>query len=248
MLVELDREADRVDDAAAIVLGERQIGDRQLAGQRHDPLRLLEQQPGVGHAGGLELLDNLLVGDPGVFLDLVEVEQLLPRRSQILVGGKDRHQRAERQIALDDQIAADQEKQERGDVSDQIVEEFYKELAVIDLKPDVVDLAEPVRDLGQLVRRGVIGADFGASSDRANWPMRLTKSDEPADFSISRTIALPTTAASAKRQTSRTCSGVETPNPTATGKSLTDRTRFTRVSASRVISLRGPVTPARDTA
>jgi hypothetical protein len=57
-------------------------------------------------------------------------------------------------------------------------------------------------------------------------------------------MALPTTAASAKRHTWHTCSAVEIPNPTATGKSLIDLTRFTRASASRVVSSRSPVTPA----
>ena len=64
---------------------------------------------------------------------------------------------------------------------------------------------------------------------------RFTRSGECPSFSICFTIALPTTAASAKRHTARTCSGLEMPNPTATGKSLTDRTRFTKASASRVI-------------
>src|SRR5205814_8447925 len=64
-------------------------------------------------AGGLELLDDLLVGDPRIFLDLVEVEQFLPRRGQVLVGGEDRHQRAERQTVLDDQIPAQRVEEER---------------------------------------------------------------------------------------------------------------------------------------
>ena len=42
---------------------------------------------------------------------------------------------------------------------------------------------------------------FGGSSDCTNSPTRLTKFGEPANFLISCTIALPTTAASAKRQT-----------------------------------------------
>jgi len=72
---------------------------------------------------------------------------------------------------------------------------------------------------------------FGGSSDCTNSAMRLTKFGEPANFSISCTIALPTTAASAKRQILRTCSAVETPNPTATGKSLTARLKRIGVSA-----------------
>src|SRR5207244_11899115 len=117
----------------------------------------------------------------------------------------------------------------------------------VDLPSRLIDDSQTlVGRISQLIQ--IYRDYFGASSDRANSPMRSTKSGEPANFSISLMMALPTTAASAKRQTSRTCSAVETPNPTATGKSLTDRTRFTRVSASRVISSRAPVTPARETA
>src|SRR4029434_4781376 len=84
--------------------------------------------------------------------------------------------------------------------------------------------------------------------DAANSPIRFTRFDSPVNLSISLTIALPTTAASAKHHTSRTCSALEIPNPTATGKSLTDLTRLTRASASRVILSRSPLTPAREMA
>src|SRR5205814_5887565 len=126
MLVELDREADRIDDAAAVILGERQIGDRQFAGQRQDLFRLGEQQAGIGHAGGLELLDDLLVGDPRVLLDLIEVEELLPGRGEILVSGEDRHQRAERQGAPDDEIAAQRVEEERRQLTYEVIEKLRK--------------------------------------------------------------------------------------------------------------------------
>ena len=42
--------------------------------------------------------------------------------------------------------------------------------------------------------------------------------------------------------------GVETPKPTATGRPVTPRTRPTSRSASPLISVRAPVTPARETA
>ena len=114
MLVERRRKADAVEDAAAVVLGQRQIGDDQLAGQRRDALGLLEQQARIGHARRLELLDDLLVLDPRIFFLLVEIEQLLPRRGQVLVGGQHRHQRAERQAAADHQIAADRIRRKNG--------------------------------------------------------------------------------------------------------------------------------------
>src|SRR5215468_3043862 len=48
----------------------------------------------------------------------------------------------------------------------------------------------------------------------------------PAFSSITRTTALPTTTASTNLPNSVTCSGFETPNPTASGRSVTARIAF----------------------
>src|SRR4029077_19651915 len=135
---------------ALIVLGERQIGDRQFAGQRHDFFRFGEQQRRVGHAGGLELLDDLLVGDPRVFLDLIEGQELVPRRGHVLVGGEDRDQRAERQVALDDQIAAQRIEEEWRQLPQKIVQKFGEEFALVDLEPDVINDTQNMGKIGQL--------------------------------------------------------------------------------------------------
>jgi hypothetical protein len=87
-----------------------------------------------------------------------------------------------------------------------------------------------------------------AINSRANSPTREIASDGDAARSISATMAEPTTAASAYRQTSLTCSGLEIPKPTATGKPEKRLTRATNFSASALMSSRAPVTPARDTA
>ena len=55
--------------------------------------------------------------------------------------------------------------------------------------------------------------------------------------------ALPTATPSAKRPTSRACSGVETPKPTQTGTWLEARIRRTDSSMPRASWLRAPVTP-----
>ena len=140
--------------------------------QRFELLRRFEQQAFVEHIRNLELLDDLLVFDRHVLLILIEVKQLLPRRRYVLIGGKHSDQRAERELALDDKISADQEKQERRKIADQIVEEFYEEFAVIDLEPNVVDFSQALRDVGELICGGVIGANFGACGDGLGDPVR----------------------------------------------------------------------------
>src|SRR5437773_3360735 len=54
----------------------------------------------------------------------------------------------------------------------------------------------------------------------------------PGLRSIVSTMALPTTAASANSPTAANCSGVEMPNPTATGSFVYFRRRRTRACAS----------------
>src|SRR5437764_913036 len=46
MLVEPHSETHRIDDTAPVVLGQRYVGDRELARQRHHLLRLGEQELG----------------------------------------------------------------------------------------------------------------------------------------------------------------------------------------------------------
>ena len=74
VLVERDRKADPIEYPAAVVLGERQVGDSELAGKPRHTIGLREQQARVHHARRLELLDNLLVLDPGVLERLIEIE------------------------------------------------------------------------------------------------------------------------------------------------------------------------------
>src|SRR6185436_4299943 len=90
--------------------------------------------------------------------------------------------------------------------------------------------------------------DRQAFSQRTYSSTRVSRSAEAPASAITFTSALPTTAASAQRPTSRTCSGVEMPKPSATGRSLTARMRRTICSAPSAIWSRTPVTPRREMA
>src|SRR5216683_4023884 len=176
-----DHKTHRIDDPALVVLGERQIGNGHFAGQPRNGLGLIEQQPGIDHAGRLKLLDDLLVGDPRIFLDLVEVEQLLPRRGHLFDRGDDRHQRAQRQRAADDQIATQREKEKRRQLTDEIVKKFREKFPAKDLKPDIVDYAEDIGKIGQLQLDRVVGMDLDDTSRRFLYPVgNLTHRAHPA--------------------------------------------------------------------
>src|SRR5581483_2065483 len=65
-------------------------------------------------------------------------------------------------------------------------------------------------------------------------------------FSISLTSAEPTTAASASPPSIATCAGCDTPNPTASGRSVSPRVRRTRSGTSAARASFAPVTPVRE--
>src|SRR3954467_9207886 len=102
----------------------------------------------------------------------------------------------------------------------------------------IVDHVDPAPQL-------LDGQDF---SQRTYSSTRLfTLSEAPAS-AITFTRALPTTAASAHWPTARTCSGLEIPKPSATGRSLTALIRATICSAPSASWSRTPVTPSREIA
>ena len=143
--VERNREADPVENAAAVVLGERQVGhDREFAGERRQSFRLGHLQTGVDHPGGLELFYDLLVFDPRILLDLIKIEEFLPRRSQIFVCRQHRDQSAERKISADHQITADRIEEKRRKLSNEIVQKLDKELTLVNFEPYFVNRAEEV--------------------------------------------------------------------------------------------------------
>ena len=69
-------------------------------------------------------------------------------------------------MALYDKVTADQKKHKRRYVAYQIEQEFYKKLSVVDFESDVIDLAQTVRDVSQLIGGSVIGTNFAACRDR----------------------------------------------------------------------------------
>src|SRR5688572_16063090 len=85
-------------------------------------------------------------------------------------------------------------------------------------------------------------------SQRTYSSTRPSRSSAAPASAMTLTSALPTTAASAQRPTSRTCSGFEMPKPRATGRSLTRRMRCTISCAPSARRSRAPVTPRREIA
>ena len=97
--------------------------------------RILEQLA-VDHARRLELRHDLLVLDADVLLRRVPVEQLLPRVQDVLVRGEHGDERAEREAALDHQVAAHRIEEERRDLREEVVQELDEELALVDVVAD----------------------------------------------------------------------------------------------------------------
>src|SRR5262245_14554484 len=85
-------------------------------------------------------------------------------------------------------------------------------------------------------------------SHRTYSSTRLLRSSLVRPSAITLTRALPTTAASAHLPTSRTCSGLEMPNPSAMGRELQVLILRTISSAPSAITSRAPVTPSREIA
>src|SRR5579875_2847453 len=72
-------EIDPFEQMDAIGVDDIDMAGHDLAAERLDPFRPLEQQPPIEHLGDMELLDNLLVFDRDILLVLVIVEQFFPR-------------------------------------------------------------------------------------------------------------------------------------------------------------------------
>ena len=98
----------------------------------------------VQHAVGIELGDDLFIFYPRVGLLLVPVQQLFPGRRHVFMGADHGDQGANGDIALDYQNAAEQIKQERRRLIENIVERLNHVFALEDLEPNVVDRAQPV--------------------------------------------------------------------------------------------------------
>src|ERR1039458_7907574 len=85
---------------------------------------------------------------------------------------------------------------------------------------------------------------FNSRTNDSSW---ISSEALPAFRSMRRTMALPTTTASTCRPSSATCSGVEIPKPTASGRLVTARTASTSGVTAAESDSRSPVTPVRET-
>jgi hypothetical protein len=114
---------------------------------------------------GGELLDHLIVFDLHVLALLVPVDQFLDRRGQILVGADDGKQRADVELALEGEIAADHEIEKGRRLRHHVVDVFHQELALVKLEADLEDAAQAVDDVGALKIGGVVGVDLDGAVD-----------------------------------------------------------------------------------
>ena len=79
---------------ALVLLLEIEIGGHESTRDRLSGLRLRVDLLLVEHPRRLERFEEQLVLALRIFLDPIEVEELLPRIGELLVGGDHRHQRA----------------------------------------------------------------------------------------------------------------------------------------------------------
>lgn len=103
-----------------------------------------------------EMRRHSLVLDLDVEALLVPVDQLLEGRRQVAVGGQDRHELADVELALQGEVAADRVEQERCHLREQVVEIFDRELAAVDPQAQVVEPVEAAADLRAFPAAGVV--------------------------------------------------------------------------------------------
>src|SRR5262249_10927931 len=98
-------------------------------------------------------------------------------------------------------------------------------------------------------RAPVVGCRLGnpCFSSRTKDSSWISSDSLSAFFSISPMWAVPTPTPPAWPPISATCSGVDTPKPTASGRSVTSRIERINGATERLMVSRSPVTPVRDT-
>ena len=123
----------------------------------------------VQHARRIELLDDCLVPQAHILRLIVVGEQLSPRARQVFKGRQRGHQCPDGQVALDDEISADGEKEERRHLRNQIVDELHEEFFLIDLIANIEQAAQPVTEMRHCIRGDCVGANvFDACDGFAN--------------------------------------------------------------------------------
>src|SRR4029450_3414356 len=112
------------------------------------PMPMAGLHPPVHHLFHGELLDDLAELHLNIEPLLVPVDELLDRRRQVLVGRDHGHQLPDIERASEREIAPHRVEQEWCQLGEEIVEELDEELPLIKLEADVVDLRQPIADVG----------------------------------------------------------------------------------------------------
>ena len=167
---QLDHESDVLEDEAPVgirradLLRDQRADERfVLAGNR---LLLLDREQPLGR----EMLHDLIVLHLHVEPLLIPVDQFLQGAAAARDRPRSRRRAGRCRDCPQSQIAADGVEQERRHLRQKIVQELHRELALVDVEPEVEELEEPVADLGPLPGIGVV--DVTASMPSTTSPTR----------------------------------------------------------------------------
>ena len=171
-----------------VLVGEGDMLKGKRGGNRFDRLRTVTLQGWVQHVGRLELFDQLPILDAGVGHALIVFEELFPRRGEVRIGGEHGDQRAEGEVAANDQDAADGIEKQRRQRDQEVVGELHQELLAVQPVPDIEDARQAVREMGQGIGRRIVGMDVVDARHRfADAPGQLAR---PLDPFLSQQIDL----------------------------------------------------------
>ena len=163
-----------------VLVGQGHVLQGKRARDRFDRLGTVTLQGWIQHVGRLELFDQLPILDAGIGHALVIFQELFPRRGEVRIGGEHGDQRAEGEVAANDQIAADGIEKQRRERDQEVVGELHQELLPVQPVPDIEDARQAVREMGQGIGGRIVGMDVVDARHRfAYAPRQLARPLDP---------------------------------------------------------------------
>ena len=171
---------DAVERLDPVLVGEGDALQGKRGRDRFDRLGPVTLQGWIQHAGRLELFDQLPILDAGIGHALVVFQELFPRRGEVRVGGQHGDQRAEGEVAANDQYAAHGIEKQRRERDQEVVGELHEKLLPVQPVPDIEDARQAVREMGQGIGRRIVGMDVVDARHRfAYAPRQLARPLDP---------------------------------------------------------------------
>ena len=189
VLRQVELEAQAIEDGLALVVGERDVDGAKRPVELGRRLGLVQHQGLVAQAGRGELHHDLLVLDLHVVHRLIVGQELAPGRGQVLLGAHHGNEGAQRDLALDHEIAADREEEEGAQLGDEVVEELDQELLLVDVEADPEHLAQLLAEAAELERGRGVGADVAHAQGRLADPLGVAA--DLLDAQLAQLVHLP---------------------------------------------------------